>query len=784
MSFLFGNLCAIKRGKELFYCFLEAKEKLFSSVNDNSLRTAIQFLGINFLTCTEEEFFFFQQHLPLEFAPFLLLSEQNLLRMYRVIVDLSETANFDFRFPRVSSYQAKSKLVLGDSHSAVKSTTVSSEACLFQGRLREWVRECSESNNKFNDRGVLRNKLCSTEAEHIKSNDVLHLANDSSVGDNDCIIEDVVSNSKIDSLTNRSYDKLVSPVEGETSSSGYQFPFAASCQALSSNDTDISVNQADSDENKGTGYGKSSSNVATNVSNPSNPVVPSSDTSSVSVDNGIEKKKKTSLTLGESEMSPSLRSELSKVRQFYSLQINCDREGNALQKVTIDKMVERVSALLWFSKNVKGIEPSLIHCGDAQLVQEFVHYMMDKRGTKPITCSRYITAFLNVSKVRQDSHERKEDDLSESLEKVRAVQRQLERLSRKERVDDLARKPQDDKVVYSELLELCRELKWEVFEMNGTSQARSCMNLCLLLLYCSANPGRAKEYITLRIYQNQCSEESKDQNFICFNEDGTVILLEDSYKTRSTYGPNRTDLTPLTFLTYYLKLYYSKMRPRLLSGKEHDYFFVNPRGDAFSQSSYSNYISALFEKHFSRKLTTADLRKAVVTHFLSLPQSSDYSLRESFASLMKHSVRTQKRYYDERPLAQKKSRALEMLGSFASRSLDEDSVEIVSDEDDKGNIEYLPGQGEFVALVAANSTETSPEVFVAKVLRLSEDRKTAYLAEFEETEPGKYKLNAGKSYKEAVNALIYPVDIVYLHTNGVYELRTPKIDVHHQVHKK
>ena len=770
MSFLFGNLCAIKRGKELFYCFLEAKEKLFSSVNDNSLRTAIQFLAINFLTCTEEEFFFFQQHLPLEFAPFLLLSEQNLLRMYRLTLDLRETANCDFRFPRASSYQAKSKLVLGDSsQSAVKSTTVSSEACL-QGRVREWLRECSESNNnKFNDRGVLRNKLCSTEAEHIKSNDVLHLANDSSVGEN---------------------DKFVSPVEGEPSSSGYQFPFAASCQAkssflpLSSNDTDISINQADSDENKGIGHGKSSSNVATNVSNPSNPVVPSSDTSSVSVDNGIEKKKKTSFTLGESEMSPSLRSELSKVREFYSLQINCDREGNALQKVTIDKMVERVSALLWFLKNVKGIEPSLIHCRDAQLVQEFVHYMMDKRGTKSITCSRYITAFLNVSKVPQDSHERKEDDLSESLEKVRAVQRQLERLSRKERVDDLARKPQDDKVVYSELLELCRELKWEVSEMNGTSQARSCMNLCLLLLYCSANPGRAKEYITLRIYQNQCSEESKDQNFICFNEDGTVILLEDSYKTRSTYGPNRTDLTPLTFLTYYLKLYYSKMRPRLLSGKEHDYFFVNPRGDAFSQSSYSNYISALFEKHFSRKLTTADLRKAVVTHFLSLPQSSDYSLRESFASLMKHSVRTQKRYYDERPLAQKKSRALQMLGSFASRSLDEDSVEIVSDEDDKGNIEYLPGHGEFVALVAANSTETSPEVFVAKVLRLSEDRKTAYLAEFEETEPGKYKLNAGKSYKEAVNALIYPVDIVYLHTNGVYELRTPKIDVHHQVHEK
>ena len=348
----------------------------------------------------------------------------------------------------------------------------------------------------------------------------------------------------------------------------------------------------------------------------------------------------------------------------------------------------------------------------------------------------------------------------------------------------MASKPQVDKVVYAELLELCRELKWEVTEMSGTSQARSCMNLCLLLLYCAANPGRAKEYVTLQIYKNQGAEESKDQNFICFKEDGSVILFEDSYKTRQTYGPNETDLTPLTFMTYYLKLYFSKLRHRLLNGKEHDYFFVNARGDPFSHTSYSNYVSAFFEKHFNRKLTTTDIRKAVVSHFLSLPQSSDYSLRESFASLMKHSVRAQKRYYDERPLVQKKSRVLDLLGSLASRSLDENPIEIVSDEDDdNGNIEYLPGQGEFVALVAANSTKSIPAVFVGKVLRLSEDRQTAYLAEFEETEPGKFKLNAGKSYKEAVCALIYPVDIVYLHTNGVYELRTPKIDIHNQVYK-
>ena len=41
--------------------------------------------------------------------------------------------------------------------------------------------------------------------------------------------------------------------------------------------------------------------------------------------------------------------------------------------------------------------------------------------------------------------------------------------------------------------------------------------------------------------------------------------------------------------------------------------------------SYINYISCLFDKYFLLKLTTVDLRKTVVNHFLTLPESSDYS---------------------------------------------------------------------------------------------------------------------------------------------------------------
>ena len=106
---------------------------------------------------------------------------------------------------------------------------------------------------------------------------------------------------------------------------------------------------------------------------------------------------------------------------------------------------------------------------------------------------------------------------------------------------------------------------------------------------------------------------------------------------------------------------------------------------------------------------------------------------------------------------------------MASRGLEENGVQIVEDEDSAGNIEFLPITGEFVTLVAANSTFSKPEVFLAKVWRLSEDHKTVFLAEFSELEAGKFKLNVGKSYKEDINALIYPIDVAYLQSNGLYE---------------
>ena len=155
-------------------------------------------------------------------------------------------------------------------------------------------------------------------------------------------------------------------------------------------------------------------------------------------------------------------------------------------------MIKRISRYLWFLKYVKDIAPvELFHCANAEFVQEFVRFMIDRQGVKAITCSLYITAFINISNVPLNSFKNREQlDVSESIEKIRGIQRQLERKAKRQRVNDLANKPQAErKVVYAELLDLCRELKWEFTEATGPAKVRTCMNLCLLLLYYSANPG-------------------------------------------------------------------------------------------------------------------------------------------------------------------------------------------------------------------------------------------------------------------------------------------------------
>ena len=105
MSCVFGNLVPVRQEKETLHCFLEARVKLFSNINEHRLSYAMTFLGINTLACTE---------LSSQFAPFKLLSEQNLVRLHKLLfLDFSEVesktppSHANIQFPFATNQRAE-----------------------------------------------------------------------------------------------------------------------------------------------------------------------------------------------------------------------------------------------------------------------------------------------------------------------------------------------------------------------------------------------------------------------------------------------------------------------------------------------------------------------------------------------------------------------------------------------------------------------------------------------------------------------------------------------------
>ena len=662
-SLLFSDLCSTRRGKELFFCFMQAREILFSSYSDQLLCKALSYLSVNLVPCTDPELDYFQQKLSSRFYPFGLISEHNLLRLRTFLqvnrdIQLS-MPNIDNQ-PNLQVLSTQSSLV-SPHYLALQSNQLDHVKPTFQlsepGRFDE---NFSDTDQKFSCK---RPRISVPTSVGVVQPSVRRRTSDNPVSPTDSRSESPLfpllqePEKTVTTTTLGPRENPLSEPGEPTNQLVWRTLAKSNVNRLSAQDipADSSVQQ------------NSLESPLTPLNQPvdPDPLLPESidGTSSIEIDSFKESRKSSkSVTLSESEMSLQLRLDLAEIRKFYSLPINHDRDGGVLQDVSIVKMLERIRGFLWFLKKVKGVEPALTYCVNPEVLQQFVEFMMKNRGIKAITCSRYVSSLISVCKVPLVCPQ--DEQKGESLEKIRSIQRQLERLSRQETIDSNSPNLQRNKVVYSELLELCREFKWEVSEKTGVDRARSCMNLCLLLMYCTVNPGRVKEYISLRIYKGQSGEQLKGQNFIWFKEDGGIELLENNYKTRKTYGLNTTDVSSIKYLNYYLQLYNSKMRSLLLHGNDHDFFFVAARGNPFSHISYNSYISGLFEKYLSRRLTTVDLRKVVVDYFLSLPESGDYSLRESFATLMKHSVRTQQKYYNERPLAQKResARFVELCG--------------------------------------------------------------------------------------------------------------------------
>lgn len=492
---------------------------------------------------------------------------------------------------------------------------------------------------------------------------------------------------------------------------------------------------------------------------------------------------RSSRKLNLAEIDQETSKEIEDFKSFYSRPLNTQRNGHSLQPVTIEKIVERVLIFLKYLKTVKGIAfPKLKYIENGYLVEEFCSYLLSNdRKLKSLTISRYISAFINVFRYLHREESAFNQENFPSLSKLRALQSQLEFDARREKKCSSGKQKS---IHYEEILQVAKKLLHEFEDaVNAIGKARALMDFCTLLLYTHMS-GRCKEFVSLRIINSEHLAHSLEGNFLVDQPESSLTLLCKEYKTSRVYGSDKTVLEEPQ-LQYYIRLYLDGYRTKLLQGNSHDYFLVNHHGNPFTVPCFNKYIGNIFEKHCNFRLGINDIRSSLVTFFLTLPESQDNQMAESMATVMKHSVRSQRRFYDQRSTEVKKAPALRFLAHTATSAIFEDNAIIANESDtkvdDEGYSNINPISGDFVALVANNSTNSSPQIFIGRIIRYSKDRKDVLLAHMEEVSENLFKLVIGKSYFESTDSLIFPIDIVYKASDRVYELRSDKSDLHNEV---
>jgi hypothetical protein len=241
-------------------------------------------------------------------------------------------------------------------------------------------------------------------------------------------------------------------------------------------------------------------------------------------------------------------------------------------------------------------------------------------------------------------------------------------------------------------------------------------------------------------------------------------------------------------LAYYLKLYLKK-QVSLLIGKSQNYSFVSYRSEAFlSSAPFSKYVSDIFQCEVSIRAGTTALRHAILTYFNLRDESKDESLRESFVTLMKHSVRYQKTSYDDQSYEERTKLGRKFMHKKISNGVfSEEEVCILNEAkvaDDDTSVEIPIRVNNVCCLLDLISTPQDIRIFVAKVARFLADRTEVYLMHLEKQPDSNnmYTFRPGDIWKESCKSLVYPVDIVYNSSENAYELRMTKQAIYRSVH--
>ena len=461
---------------------------------------------------------------------------------------------------------------------------------------------------------------------------------------------------------------------------------------------------------------------------------------------------------------------------------------------TWSKTLERLVIFLAYCSHTLKRDIRLDLVENMAIVESFIKHIKHSRHVKNNTAAAYVMVFINTAKFLHANDSRRNYDAVDSISDLRALQNQL---TREHAVLESTKGTDKRRLFWPQFQELTRSLHQQFEEENDAQQkARLHMNFTLLLLF-AINPGRAREFRTLRIATDIPDREVDElvrnlpngENFMVFAKNGVTYLVEKAYKTVKRYGPNVIEISEFHFVHYHLKRYVEQSRLRLIPrGCIHDFFFVNKGGKPFKvSSSFSSYLAKIFRENLGFHCTMNEMSHALVENFRSSKDSSDVQVAESLARVCKHSLRTQIEVYDRRSQQERTKRALHYLHQSAVDAIVDEipGTSHNADNDDSSSEEAdLPSPGEICALIPADASPRSPDIFLAKVLKYASDGQTVRLAWLEQIEgtPNHYRFQVGHSvWEENVTSLIYPLDVFYNRDEGYYELRSPKKDIYQRV---
>jgi len=180
--------------------------------------------------------------------------------------------------------------------------------------------------------------------------------------------------------------------------------------------------------------------------------------------------------------------------------------------------------------------------------------------------------------------------------------------------------------------------------------------------------------------------------------------------------------------------------------------FQNVHGEPYSGPSFTKRLQRLFDRLTGRQVSINVLRSSFLTWAYSQRECDD-NMKDSLAAALRHSREQAQTTYDRRTANERKSAALEL----ARRKAEEDAEPSPGPSNRPQQPEF--GIGDFVGLVAEDSTLQKPSVFLGRVQAFLGDDQVCLLW-YKNVGGGIYSLQVDSSQWLESRESLVPVEVL------------------------